>query len=122
MTNNQKGFSGKDVSEVTVEAIRRGDITLDDVRIHPETLAHQADVAKANGNPQLAANFLRAAELTSLSDEMVLGYYDALRPGRSSAQDLLDIATVLESVGAARNAELFRQAADVYARRGLTAK
>jgi propanediol dehydratase small subunit len=122
MTNNQKGFSGKDVSEVTVEAIRRGDITLDDVRIHPETLAHQAEVAKANGNPQLAANFLRAAELTSLSDEMVLGYYDALRPGRSSAQDLLDIATVLESVGAARNAELFRQAADVYARRGLTAK
>lgn len=122
MTNKQKGFSGKDVSEVTVEAIRRGDITLDDVRIHPETLAHQADVAKANGNPQLAANFLRAAELTSLSDEMVLGYYDALRPGRSSAQDLRDIATVLESVGAARNAELFRQAADIYARRGLTAK
>lgn len=122
MTNNQKGFSGKNVSEVTVEAIRRGDITLDDVRIHPETLAHQADVAKANGNPQLAANFLRAAELTSLSDEMVLGYYDALRPGRSTVQDLLDIATALESVGATRNAELFRQAADVYARRGLTAK
>jgi propanediol dehydratase small subunit len=122
MTDNQKGFSGKDVSEVTVEAIRRGDITLDDVRIHPETLAYQADVAKANGNPQLAANFLRAAELTSLSDEMVLGYYDALRPGRSTAQDLLDIATVLESQGATRNAELFRQAADVYARRGLTAK
>jgi propanediol dehydratase small subunit len=122
MTNNQKGFSGKNVSEVTVEAIRRGDITLDDVRIHPETLAHQADVAKANGNPQLAANFLRAAELTSLSDEMILGYYDALRPGRSTVQDLLDIATALESVGATRNAELFRQAADVYARRGLTAK
>ena len=122
MTNNQKGFSGKNVSEVTVEAIRRGDITLDDVRIHPETLAHQADVAQANGNPQLAANFLRAAELTSLSDEMVLGYYDALRPGRSTVQDLLDIATALESVGATRNAELFRQAADVYARRGLTAK
>ncbi len=122
MAGTQKGFSGKDVSEVTVEAIRRGDITLDDVRIHPKTLAHQADVAKANGNPQLAANFLRAAELTSLSDEMVLGYYDALRPGRSTAQDLLEIAGTLESHGAVRNAELFRQAADVYARRGLTAK
>ena len=122
MTANQKGFSGKPVSQVTVEAIRRGDITLDDVRIHPETLAYQADVATAHGNPQLAANFLRAAELTSLSDEMVLGYYDALRPGRSTAQDLLQIANDLESQGAKRNAELFRQAADVYARRGLTAK
>jgi len=122
MTEKQKGFSGKQVSEVTVEAIRRGDITLDDVRIHPDTLAHQADVAKTNGNPQLAANFLRAAELTSLSDEMVLGYYDALRPGRSTAQDLLNIANTLQAQGAERNAELFRQAADVYARRGLTAK
>ncbi len=122
MTENQKGFSSKNVSEVTVEAIRRGDITLDDVRIHPDTLAHQAQVAKANGNPQLAANFLRAAELTSLSDETVLGYYDALRPGRSTAQDLLNIANTLQAQGAKINAELFRQAADVYARRGLTAK
>ena len=122
MADNQKGFSGKDVSEVTLEAVRRGDITLDDVRIHPKTLEHQADVAKANGNPQLAANFLRAAELTSLSDEMVLGYYDALRPGRSTAIDLLSIANNLDALGAARNAELFRQAADVYTRRGLTAK
>jgi propanediol dehydratase small subunit len=122
MNENQKGFSGKHVSEVTVEAIRRGDITLDDVRIHPDTLAHQAEVARAHGNPQLAANFLRAAELTSLSDEMVMGFYDALRPGRSTAQDLLNIANTLQAQGAERNAELFRQAADVYARRGLTAK
>ena len=119
---SQIGFSGKNVSEVTVESIRRGDITLDDVRIHSDTLAHQAEVARENGNPQLAANFLRAAELTSLSDEMVLGYYDALRPGRSTAQDLLNIANTLQAQGAERNAELFRQAADVYARRGLTAK
>ena len=33
--SEQKGFSGKNVSEVTVESIRRGDVTLDDVRIHP---------------------------------------------------------------------------------------
>jgi propanediol dehydratase small subunit len=89
--NLQIGFSGKNVSEVTVESIRRGDITLDDVRIHPSTLSHQADVARENGNPQLAENFLRAAELTGLPDETVLRYYDALRPGRSTAQDLLQI-------------------------------
>lgn len=120
--DNQKGFSGKNVSEVTVESIRRGDITLDDVRIHPETLAMQAQVARDNGNPQLAENFLRAAELTSLSDELVMGYYDALRPGRSTPQQLIDIANELELKGAIKNAELFKQAADVYARRGLAAK
>ncbi|CAB4641992.1 unannotated protein [freshwater metagenome] len=120
--SEQKGFSGKNVSEVTVESIRRGDITLDDVRIHPETLAKQAQVARDNGNPQLAENFLRAAELTSLSDELVMGYYDALRPGRSTPTQLLEIADELSKHGAEKNAELFRQAADVYARRGLAAK
>lgn len=120
--SSQVGFSGKDVAEVTVESIRRGDITLDDVRIHPNTLAHQADVARENGNPQLAENFMRAAELTGLSDETVLRYYDALRPGRSTSQDLHQIADELTVINATKNAELFRQAADVYARRGLTAK
>ena len=120
--NSQIGFSGKNVSEVTVESIRRGDITLDDVRIHSDTLAHQAEVARENGNPQLAENFLRAAELTGLPDETILHYYDALRPGRSSPQDLLKIAEDLKAIGAEKNSELFRQAADVYARRGLTAK
>ena len=120
--NLQIGFSGMNVSEVTVESIRRGDITLDDVRIHPSTLSHQADVARENGNPQLAENFLRAAELTGLPDETVLRYYDALRPGRSTAQDLLQIADDLAAIGAVKNSELFRQAAGVYARRGLTAK
>ena len=120
--SSQVGFSGKNVSEVTVESIRRGDITLDDVRIHPNTLVHQANVARDNGNPQLAENFLRAAELTGLPDETILRYYDALRPGRSNPQDLLKIADDLTAIGAVKNSELFRQAADVYARRGLTAK
>lgn len=114
-----RGYSGIDADEISVDAIRRGDITLDDVRIHPDTLKHQADVAKNNGNPQLASNFLRAAELTGLSDEEVLALYEALRPHRSTAQDLRDIADELTSKGALRNAELFFQAADVYARRGL---
>jgi propanediol dehydratase small subunit len=122
MSKGDFGFSGKPVTDVTIEAIRRGDITLDDVRINPETLEMQAKVAEANGNPQLAANFRRAAELTSLPDSVVLGYYDALRPGRSTADQLTAIATELASQGASKNAELFLQAADVYARRGLTAK
>jgi len=114
-----KGYSGIDADDITVESIRHGDITLDDIRIHPDSLMHQAQVAESAGNPQLAENFLRAAELTGLTDEEVMALYEALRPNRSSAEQLLEIANDLESRGATRNAELFTQAADVYARRGL---
>ena len=117
-----QGFSGKNPNDVTVAAIRQGDITIDDVRIHPETLEHQAHVAEQHGNPQLAANFRRAAELTSMADDEVLALYDALRPGRSTQEQLVAHAESLETRGAKLNAELFRQAASAYARRGLTAK
>jgi propanediol dehydratase small subunit len=117
-----KGYSGINADEITVDNIRRGDITLDDVRIHPDTLEHQAQVAESKGNPQLAGNFRRAAELTRFTDEEVLRLYEALRPNRSTAQELHSIAQDLNSRGAQRNAELFLQAADVYARRGLDKK
>ncbi len=42
-------------------------------------------MAEAHGNPQLAGNLRRAAELTALGDDEVLAIYDALRPGRSTA-------------------------------------
>ena len=114
-----KGYSGINVDEVSVEDVRRGDVTLDDIKIHPETLEHQARVAENHDNPQLAANFRRAAELTGFSDEEVMDLYEALRPGRSTAQELHAIADQLASRNAPKNAELFSQAADVYQRRGL---
>jgi propanediol dehydratase small subunit len=117
-----KGYSGINADEISVEDVRRGDITLDDIRIHPDTLEHQAQVAESKDNPQLASNFRRAAELTSFSDEDVLRLYEALRPGRSTAQELRSFAQDLASRGAHRNAEFFAQAADVYQRRGLTKK
>ena len=55
--------SGKSVDSVTLDALRSGDVDTDDVRIHPDTLRRQADVAAAHGNSQLAENLLRAAEL-----------------------------------------------------------
>ena len=70
----------------------------------------------------MAGNFRRAAELTHFSDEEVLQLYEALRPNRSDAQELRDIARDLASRGAQKNAELFAQAADVYERRGLIKK
>jgi propanediol dehydratase small subunit len=117
-----KAYSGTNADEISLDAIRRGEITLDDVRIHPDTLEHQAVVAERNGNPQLAANFRRAAELTSLSDDEIMSLYEALRPQRSTVEELREIADKLTARGACRNAELFIQAADVYARRNLANK
>ena len=117
-----KGYSGINADEISVDDIRQGNITQDDIRIHPDTLEHQAQVAENNGNPQLASNFRRAAELTRLSDEEVLRLYEALRPGRSSAKELRDIAVELASRGVLINAEFIAQAADVYERRGLCKK
>ena len=111
--------SGRPVEDLTLDALRRGELVADDVRIHRDTLEHQARVAEAHANPQLAANLRRAAELTSLPDDEVLAIYESLRPRRSSYEELTTLADSLDSRGAHRNAALVREAADVYARRGL---
>jgi propanediol dehydratase small subunit len=103
----------------TVQAAVDGKLSLSDLRMDPTALAHQAAVATAGGNPQLAENFLRAAELTSIDDEEVMNLYEALRPHRSSAEQLEALRASLEARGAVRCAELVGQAAVVYARRGL---
>ena len=113
------GASGRDPAEVTLEAVRDGSVDIADVRIHPDTLEHQAQVAAAHANPQLAENFRRAAELAALPDEEVLALYEALRPRRSTQAALLANADRLAAAGAVRNAALFREAAQVYQRRGL---
>jgi len=105
--------------DFTVEAAVNGNLNLADLRMDPATLAHQAVVAEEGGNPQLAENFLRAAELALVDDEDVMALYEALRPHRSTAEELEALRTSLETRGAARCAELVRQAAAVYARRGL---
>lgn len=114
-----KARSGKPAEEITLDALRNGQLAIDDVRIHPDTLLQQAEIAQAHANPQLAENFRRAAELALLPDEQVMAIYEALRPGRSTYDDLLRIASELEQAGAVRNAALVRQAADAYRGRGL---
>jgi propanediol dehydratase small subunit len=115
-----RGLSGRPVSELTLEAVRRGEIGLPDLRIHPDTLRRQAAVAQAHGNPQLAENLNRAAELTTLGDDEVLAIYEALRPGRSTPQQLTELAASLTEHGLPRCAALLTEAAEVYIRRGLT--
>jgi propanediol dehydratase small subunit len=116
-----RALSGKPVDMLTVEAVRSGGVGLADLRIHPETLERQALVAEQHGNPQLADNLRRAAELTGLPDDEVLAVYEALRPGRSTPAQLTELAASLAGRGLPRCAALLAEAAEVYARRGLSA-
>ena len=111
--------SGLALDDVTLEALRAGRMSWEDLRATPETLRYQAAVALAAGRAALAENLARAAELAALSDETVLGVYTALRPNRSSAADLDALALHLEELGAPLTAALVREASAAYAQRGL---
>jgi propanediol dehydratase small subunit len=92
-----------------------------ELRATPETLRLQAEVARDAGRMQLADNLLRAAELAVLPDETILEIYTALRPRRSSADELTRWAAQLDGWGAPATAAFVREAARVYAERGLLA-
>ena len=68
-------------------------------------------MALEHGNPQLAENLRRAAELTGLGDDEVLAIYEALRPGRSTAAQLTTLAASLTARGLPRCAALLTEAA-----------
>ena len=116
-----RALSGRPVDELTLDAVRRGEVGLADVRIHPDTLERQAVVAEQHANPQLAQNLRRAAELTRLTDEEVLAIYETLRPGRATPAELTTLADSLAARGLPGCAALVAEAAEVYARRGLSA-
>ena len=114
-----RALSGKPVENLTVVAVRAGEVGVADLRIHPDTLERQAAVAEEHANPQLAENLRRAAELTRIADNEVLAIYEALRPGRSTPAELTALAASLAERGLPSCAALVTEAADVYARRGL---
>jgi propanediol dehydratase small subunit len=110
---------GTPLAEVTLDALRAGRISPGDLRATPQTLLHQAAVARAAQRAQLAENLERAAELATLPDDEVLAVYTALRPRRATAAELEAIADHLLAAGAARCAAFVREAAVVLAERGL---
>lgn len=114
-----RAFSGIDSAGLTIDRLARDEIAPDDVRIHPDTLERQAETAREHGNPQLAENFRRAAEMALLSETELMALYEALRPHRSTAAELATVAAQLDHLPAPRCAALVREAAEVYARRGL---
>lgn len=113
-----KTSTGKSMDDITLEQVMKGNVSSDDFRITAETLLLQAQVAEAAGRKQFAGNLRRAAELTKVPDERILEIYTALRPYRSSKQELLDIAEELDKkYNASVCAALVREAADVYEKR-----
>jgi propanediol dehydratase small subunit len=112
--------TGRTLDELTIEAVRAGELTAEDFRINGETLRHQAEMAEAAGYWQLGENLRRAAELTAISNEEVFDIYDALRPGRCTYDDLIALADRLEKdLAAPLTAAFVREAAEVYRQRGI---
>jgi len=117
---------GRDGDVRTPGGLRLADLRLngegvsrDELRATPETLRLQAGVAESAGRVQLGANLRRAAELAVVPADVVLELYTALRPRRSSATDLERWAQRLDDAGAPLTASFVREAAEVYAERGL---
>ena len=114
--------TGKPYASLSYEKVISGELTSDDMRIAPETLEMQAQVAESVGREAFAGNLRRAAELIAVPDERLLELYNALRPYRSTKQELLDIAAELEGYKCAIAAGLVREAAEVYEKRGRLKK
>lgn len=113
-----KTKSGKGLNDINIENVLNGSITSDDIKITPEVLLYQAQIAESIGRHAFARNLRRAAELTVVPDARVLEIYNALRPYRSTKQELLDIANELETKYNAKiSASLVREACEIYEKR-----
>lgn len=108
----------RSLDDITLDAVMAGQVSMDDMRISPEILKAQGQIAKAGGRDQIEYNFSRAAEMTKVGDKRLLEMYNALRPYRSSKQELLAMADELEKeYGAVIFAEFVREAAENYEKR-----
>lgn len=111
--------TGKKLEEITLQGVLSGEVTPQDVRIAPETLELQAQVAESVGREAFARNLRRAAELIAVPDDRILEIYNAMRPYRSTKDELLAIADELDhKFNAKINANFVREAAEVYEARG----
>ena len=68
-----KSATGLGLKDITLEKVVEGKLSFDDIKIHPDTLEYQAQIAISAGRPQIASNLRRAAELTKIPDARVTG-------------------------------------------------
>lgn len=109
-----------DVKDITLDSVRAGGITPEDLTIRRDTLIAQAQRAEAEGYPQLARNFRRAAELTSLPNDVLLAAYEKLRPYRASYFELLALSQEIAArYDAPETGGYIREAAEAYRDKGL---
>jgi propanediol dehydratase small subunit len=115
---------GRKLSDMTLAAVTKGEVTAADAAITPETLRLQAGIADAAGRDRLARNLERAAELATIPQDIVMSTYELLRPGRSeSSLALRQRAEELRlEFKAMLIAEFLEEAADAYDARGLFSK
>ena len=112
--------SGRAFRDVSMDAVLNGEITAEDLRVRAETLEAQAEIARQAGFERIASNLMRAAELTRVPNTELLKMYEALRPRRSTYEQLLELAIRLEEqYHATYTAGFMREAAEVYKSRGL---
>ena len=114
-----KSATGLGLNDIKLDKVVSGELSFDDVKIRPETLEYQAQIAESAGRPHIAGNLRRAAEMTRVPDARLLEMYNSLRPYRCTKAELLELATELESQYQAKVCAAFvREAADVYEKRG----
>lgn len=116
-----KGARGKSLDDITLDSVVAGEVGMEDLRITPDMLFAQAEIARAAGRPALAANFERAAEMVNVPQSLIMETYELLRPGRAPDRTKLMAAAckLRQEFGAERLAAFIEDAADVYERRGL---
>ena len=83
------GPRGKRLTDVTLDAVLAGDVTMEDLRITPAALQAQGEIARDAGRPTLAENFERAAELVAVPQDVIMRIYELLRPGRAKSRQQL---------------------------------
>ncbi|MCA0431912.1 MAG: propanediol utilization protein [Proteobacteria bacterium] len=109
--------------EITLENVRLGKITPEDLTIRRETLIRQAVLAEQEGYPQLGRNFRRAAELTALPNDVLLAAYERLRPYRATYFELLALSQEIAArYDAPETGAYIREAAEALNDKGLLKK
>ena len=112
--------TGKRLDEITLDEVKKGNITAEDIKISSEMLKRQGQVAHEADNPQMEANFERASELVNVPDDVILNMYNKLRPNRSTKRELVLMAQeLLEKYHAPHCAKLVLEAAEIYEKRGI---
>ena len=111
--------SGVNIDDINFENILAGKVKGEDCRISKESLLMQADIAEDSGSRHLSENFRRAAEMVSIESDRLIEIYNALRPYRSTEDELNSIVEELElKYKAVGTATFVREAAIVLKEKG----